>query len=109
MLQEKRGLKAHEIYHWQSKIVKMNPHISDLNRIFPGESLLIPDTLHESVSRTRIWQNAFSKIPKALFQPHHSHTRIYFVQSGDTIDTVAKSMFSDSPIAPWPPATSGRC
>jgi hypothetical protein len=46
ILEQKRGLKTHEIYPWQRKMVKMNPHISDLNRIYPGESLLIPDALH---------------------------------------------------------------
>ena len=69
ILKEKRGLKAHEIYPWQRKMVKMNPHISDLNRIYQGESILIPDSLHENILRHWIWQNAFSKIPEALTTP----------------------------------------
>jgi len=36
ILEQKWGLKAHEIYPWQRKMVTMNPHISDLNRIYPG-------------------------------------------------------------------------
>jgi hypothetical protein len=76
ILKEKRGLNPHEIYPWQRKIATMNPHISDLNRIFPGESILIPDALNETILRHWIWQNAFSKIPEALTLPHHGDTQI---------------------------------
>jgi hypothetical protein len=68
-----------------------------LDRIYPGESILIPDTLNENVIRTQVWQNAFCKIPRALSHPHHGATDIYFVQPGDTIDRVAQYMFSSGP------------
>jgi hypothetical protein len=97
ILREERGLNAHEIYPWQRKMVPMNPHISDLNRIFPGESLLIPESLNENILRHWIWQNAFSKIPEALTHPYYGSTLIYFVQPGDTIDTVSQYMFSSGP------------
>lgn len=97
ILDEKRGLKAHEIYPWMQKMKKMNPHISDLNRIFPGESILIPESLNENVVRTRIWQNAFSKIPEALTHPYRDSTLVYIVHPSDTIDSVAQYMFSSGP------------
>jgi hypothetical protein len=97
ILDEKRGLKAHEIYPWIQKMKKMNPHISDLNRIFPGESILIPESLNENVVRARIWQNAFSKIPEVLTHPYRGSTLVYIVHPSDTIDSVAQYMFSSGP------------
>ena len=97
ILLEKRGLKAHEIYPWLQKMKKMNPHISDLNRIFQGESILIPESLNERVVRIRIWQNAFSKIPEALTHPYNGSTLVYIVHPSDTIDSVAQYMFSSGP------------
>jgi hypothetical protein len=97
ILGDKRGLKAHEIYPWVQKIKKMNPHISDLNRIFQGESILLPESLNENAVRTRIWQNAFSKIPEALTHPYHGSTLIYIVHPSDTIDSVAQYMFASGP------------
>jgi hypothetical protein len=76
---------------------KINPHISDPNRIFPGESILIPESLNENVFRTRIWQNAFSKIPEALTHQYNGSTLVYIVHPGDTIDSVAQYMFSSGP------------
>lgn len=58
---------------------------------------LIPDTLSEMVNRTQIWQNAFSKVPRALSNPYHGPTDIYFVQAGDTIDNVCGYMFPSGP------------
>ncbi len=97
ILKIQRGLQEHEIYSWQPKLREINPHISNLDRIYPGESILIPDTLNENILRHHIWQNAFSKIPQALRRPNHGHSRIYFVQQGDTIDKVAQYMFSSGP------------
>lgn len=102
ILKEKRGLQDHDIHAWQRKMVKLNPHISNLNRIFPGESILIPDAFHETVPRPRIWKNAFSRIPKALTHPYLGDTLIYFVHPGDTIDTVAQHMFSSGPYRTMP-------
>ncbi len=98
ILKEKRGLQDYEIHAWQHRMVKLNPHISNLNRIYAGDSILVPDTLHETIPRPRIWQNAFSRIPKALTQPWHGATLIYFVHPGDTIDKVAQHMFSSGPF-----------
>lgn len=92
-----KGIQAHAMHNWISKLNRINPHISDLNRIYPGESILIPDTLNENVVRTQIWQNAFSKIPRALSNPYHGPTDIYFVQPGDTIDQVCRNMFPNGP------------
>jgi hypothetical protein len=97
ILKKMRGLKDHDIHAWQRKMARLNPHISNLNRLFPGESILVPDALHETIPRPRIWQNAFSKIPKALTHPYHGATLIYFVHPGDTIDKVAQHMFSSGP------------
>jgi hypothetical protein len=97
ILKAKRGLKEHEIHTWRTKLGRMNPHISNLDRIYPGESVLIPDTLNENVVRTQVWQNAFCKIPRALSHPYHGATDIYVVQPGDTIDKVARYMFSGGP------------
>jgi hypothetical protein len=97
ILKVKRGLKEHEIHAWRPKLSQINPHISNLDRIYPGESILIPETLNENVIRTRVWQNAFCKIPQALTIPYDGPTDIYFVQSGDTIDKVAQYMFSNGP------------
>lgn len=92
-----KGIQAHAMHTWISKLNRINPHISDLNHIYPGESILVPDTLNENVIRTRIWQNAFSKISRTLSSPYHGPTDIYFVQPGDTIDKVSQNMFSNGP------------
>jgi hypothetical protein len=97
ILKAKRGLQEHEIHTWVPILRRINPHICDLDRIYPGESLLIPGTLNENVIRTRVWQNAFCKIPRTLTLPYHGPTDIYFVQPGDTIDKVAQYMFSTGP------------
>jgi phage tail protein X len=107
ILKENKALQQHEIHTWLSKLGRINPHISDLNRIYPGESILIPDTSSENVPRTQVWANAFSKIPRTLCMPYHGPTDIYFVQQGDTIDTVARYMFS-SGVHHAMPASSKR-
>jgi hypothetical protein len=103
LLKRKRGVGANRLYEWLRVVKVVNPHINDLNRIYPGESLLLPDTLDENVPRHMIWQNAFNQIPQAL--KHHSKgaDTIYFVQTGDTIDKVAtKYMFSSGPHRTMP-------
>ncbi len=93
ILKSRKGLQNHEIFAWKSRLNRLNPHIGNLDRIFPGDSILIPDTLNEPIGRERIWRNAFSTIPQALRYPYHGPTEIYFAQPGDTIDKVAQYMF----------------
>jgi hypothetical protein len=59
LLKTGKGLKGHDIHTWMPLLGRVNPHISNRNRIFPGERILIPETLNENVIPTRVWQNAF--------------------------------------------------
>lgn len=102
LLKRKRGVDAHRLQEWLKTISVINPHISDPNRIYPGEFILIPDTLNENVTRHMIWQNAFNQVPQALKQLHQGADNIYFVQAGDTIDSVAQYMFSSGPHRTMP-------
>lgn len=102
LLKCKRGVEAHRLQEWLKTISVINPHISDLNRIYPGEFILIPDTLNENVPRHMIWQNAFNQVPQALKQLHQGADNIYFVQAGDSIDSVARFMFSSGPHRTMP-------
>ena len=95
VLKSQRKLKDHEIHAWVGKLRVLNPHISDPDRIYPGEQLLIPDSLMEIVPDTAVWSNAFSKIPRALTSPHNGHTQLFLAVSGTTIDTIAKRMFAE--------------
>jgi hypothetical protein len=97
ILKSERGLRTHETHAWISKLRRINPHISSLDRIYPGESILMPDTLHETITERQIWGNAFYKIPPALRHPYCGNSQIYFAQAGDTIDKVAQYMFSSGP------------
>ncbi|MGD9008195.1 MAG: hypothetical protein PVG41_09745, partial [Desulfobacteraceae bacterium] len=96
ILKNKRGLKAHEVHAWLGKLRPLNPHISDLNRIFPGEKILIPDSYHETVSDAQVWQNAFKGIPRELESPHNGNTQIFWTGAGVTIDSIARRMFAGS-------------
>ncbi len=107
ILKAERGLQEHQIHSWRGKVSRMNPHISSLDRIYPGESILIPDSLAENIPEDWIWRNAFYKIPKPLRHPYHGATVIYFAQAGDTIDKVARYMFSKGPYRNLP-ASSKR-
>lgn len=107
ILMAQRGLQRHEIHSWIGKLRWMNPHITSLDRIYPGESILIPDALSESIPEAWIWRNAFSKIPQPLRKNHNGGTDIYFAQAGDTIDKVAQYMFSSGPYRTMP-ASSKR-
>jgi len=94
ILKNRRGIRDHEVPAWLGKLRPMNPHISDLNRIFPGETVLIPDSYLEIVADAQVWQNAFSGIPRALEFPHNGHTQLFWTGPGVTIDSVAEGMFS---------------
>lgn len=102
ILKSKRGIKDHDTYAWLGKLRPINPHIGDLNRIYPGERLLLPDTLVEAVGDAQVWQNAFDGIPPALDSPHNGHARMFLAMPGNTIDSIAKSMFDNSPYIGLP-------
>jgi hypothetical protein len=97
ILKRKRGLDDGKIHTWLRKVRPINPHIGDLNHIYPGEILLIPDSLLENVSDERVWQNAFSRIPRELESPHNGHTQFFLTTPGTTIDDIAKGMFDQGP------------
>jgi len=54
----KKSPQCHEMGNWIEKVVKLNPHVGDPDKIHPNEKLLIPDSLQENVSALDIWQNA---------------------------------------------------
>ncbi len=94
IINSKRDVQGRSVYLWLSDVRRLNPHISNLDRIYPGEHILIPDRLNENVSFNQIWNNALSQIPKTLQQSqNHSHC-IYFCGGIDRIDDIAKHMFS---------------
>ncbi|MBT8342347.1 MAG: LysM peptidoglycan-binding domain-containing protein, partial [Desulfatitalea sp.] len=70
ILNAKRGVPGAQMHSWLKRLRALNPHISNLNRIYPGERILIPQNLSEPVSDDAVWSNAFSRIPKALEFPH---------------------------------------
>lgn len=105
MLKRHRGLKDHEVYQWMDKVRRLNPHISDLNRLYPQEKVLIPDQLNEMVPDTRIWQNAFERIPPALTHNGHGSHQMYICLMGESIDDVARTMFADTPHFHLPHST----
>jgi hypothetical protein len=100
----RRGVKPHEIHTWLAKVRSANPHIGDLDRIWPGDRILLPDSLIEVVPEYQIWQNAFSHIPQGLRRPHVGNTALYFTTPGDTIDAVAQSMFANGNSQRLPPS-----
>ena len=105
ILKRKRGLVDGQVYTWLRKVRAVNPHIGDMNRIYPGESLLIPDSLVETISDDRVWQNAFSRIPRELESPHNGHTQFFMTTPGTTIDDLAKGMFDQGPYRNMPLST----
>jgi hypothetical protein len=82
ILSTKRGLQPHQIHEWITRMRPLNPHIGNLDRIYPGERILIPDSLNEIVSADEIWQNVFSHIPPALEQSHVGHRELFFTTPG---------------------------
>ncbi|MBI5897590.1 MAG: LysM peptidoglycan-binding domain-containing protein, partial [Desulfobacterales bacterium] len=70
----RRGIKAHETHTWLGKVRSANPHIGDPNRIWPGDKILLPDSLIEVVPEYQVWQNALSGVPQALKRPHNGNT-----------------------------------
>jgi hypothetical protein len=70
ILSTKRGLQPHQIHDWLARLRPMNPHIGNLDRIYPGERALIPDSLKENVASAQIWQNVFSSDLAKCIQPY---------------------------------------
>jgi hypothetical protein len=93
----KRGLQPHQIHEWITRLRPLNPHIGNLDRIYPGERVLIPDVLNESIDANQIWQNVFGHIPPALKQPHTGHRELFFTIPGISLDSIADNMFAQSP------------
>ena len=58
----RKSPQCHEMRNWIDKVVRLNPHIGNPDRIYPNEKLLIPDTLYEHVSALDIWQNALQHV-----------------------------------------------
>ncbi|MCG8551956.1 MAG: hypothetical protein MI799_16275 [Desulfobacterales bacterium] len=94
ILKSKRGIVGNSVFKWLSDVRKLNPHISNLDRIYPGEHILIPDKLNEHVPDNKIWENALAKIPIALQQPQSYAHSIYFCNGCQSIDVIAEYMFS---------------
>jgi hypothetical protein len=86
ILTTKRGLQAHQIHDWLARLHPMNPHISNLDRIYPGERVLMLDSLNETVPSDQIWQNVFSHIPPALEQSHSGHRELFFTTPGFSME-----------------------
>lgn len=93
IMTSKRGVGNQLVFQWTELVRRLNPHISDVNRIFPNERILLPAHLQESVSPAQMWQNVFSHIPPSLTFAYAGPLTIYFVQTGDSIDSVAQRMF----------------
>jgi hypothetical protein len=105
ILKRKRGLHDGQIYTWLRRVRAVNPHIGDLNHLYPGEKLLIPDRIIENISDGAVWQNAFSRIPRQLESPHNGHTQLFITTPGTTIDDIARGMFNQGPYKNIPLST----
>jgi hypothetical protein len=106
LLKSEKGIEGAEVYQWLKKTRQLNPHIGDLDLIHPKERILIPDTLHESISQKVIWENALSQVPEsmkvrpplALPDEHIAYT----TKAGDSINLIAGMMFADGPNQAMP-------
>lgn len=98
MVKEKRGVPPVEVHQWVDRVLKLNPHIGNPDRIYPNEKLLIPDTLHEPVSELQVWRNALRHVPPQLgcHPPMHYEIPVEVIKAGDTIDRLAAEAFADS-------------
>lgn len=92
-LLSKRGVQRYETHTWLDRVRRLNPHIGNLDRIWAGDRILLPDSLIETVSEQKVWENALSRFPAELKQPRVGSTVLYFTMPGDTIDAVAETMF----------------
>ena len=93
ILKTKCAIKDYNLHAWVLLVRKANPHISDLNRIYPGESLLLPGSPAEQVPMERIIENALFQVPGALLNRRVDHANLYIALGGITIDRIAENMF----------------
>jgi hypothetical protein len=106
LLETEKGIKGAEVYQWLNKARELNPHIENLDLIYPQERILVPDTLHESVSQKAIWENALSQVPECikarppLVLPDEHIA--YATKAGDNINRIAQMMFADGPNRAMP-------
>lgn len=105
ILKTKRNLNDHEIHTLLPKIRKANPHISDLNRIHAGESLLIPWVQSELVLDEPIIENALHGVPNELKNYRVDRMHLYIAIGGATIDSIAEKMFAGSRFQNLPLST----
>lgn len=105
LLKKHRGIKDHEVYSWLNMTHQLNPHISDLNNIFPNERVLLPDHPGDRAPDATIWQNAFERIPPALTHQCQGNHSMYLSAAGETIDEVARMMFADTSYFHLPHST----
>ncbi|MFH1154216.1 MAG: LysM domain-containing protein [Pseudomonadota bacterium] len=95
-----RGVTAAAMGTWLKKIEALNPHISDINRILPGDTLLIPASLDErpqTDNKTKLRSSVLP--PSLLYHPHLfiEEASVYQPKPGDTVDFVAERMFWETP------------
>ena len=95
IIQNQRGVKGTDIYQWIQRVQAVNPHMENPDLIYPGERLLLPDSLNEYISKTEIWKNAMSQIPSSA-SAQTDETYIYKTKSGDTVSSIAKIAFSSN-------------
>lgn len=90
--------QCHEMHSWIEKIIKVNPHIGNPDRINPNDTLLIPDNLNEHISEDSIWHNALGHAPpQPGFHPPMCHEiPVEVIQSGDTIERLANEAFKET-------------
>ena len=99
ILSRERGLKEHEVPLWLPKMRQINPHISNLDFIYPQEKVLLPDQWNESVPDNILWQNAFDHIPQSLSGNGRGSQVIYLCFGSESIDEIARKIFIDTPYA----------
>ncbi len=97
ILKNQKSLSPHEVQTWLPKIRQMNPHISNLNRIFPGDVILIPSTLNEPVPPQKIWNHTFSQIPQSATLKNSQKHNIFFASGSETIEHLTNTAFSSTP------------
>ena len=99
ILSRERGLKEHEVTLWLPKMRQINPHISNLNFIYPQEKVLLPAQWNEVVPDNIIWQNAFDHFPQCLSGNGNGRQVIYLCFGSESIDEIARKIFIDTPYA----------
>ncbi len=105
ILTTQKNIQPHEVHTWLGRVRELNPHISNLDRIYIGERVIIPETLYEHISNHDIWLNVFDHIPPSLCRPYVGPTRIYVAEPGENIDSISEVVFADGPYRSFPLST----